>query len=61
MGHVTVQDYALNSQKQQLNYQSDPAGAYYQADLSNGTIYLDVAGCADVTKRLRIFYFHARH
>lgn len=55
----TVQDYALNSSKAQVGFVSDPTAAYYQADLTNGTIYLDVPGAQDVTKRFRIYYFEA--
>ena len=53
----TLQDYALTSSKAQIGFVSDPTAAYYQADLINGTLFVDVPGCQDVTKRLRIYYF----
>ena len=38
---------------------SDPSSIYYEFQLTNGQLYTDVAGCADVTKYLVVTYLEA--
>jgi hypothetical protein len=38
---------------------SDPSGVYYEFQLTNGLLYTDVAGAADVTKHLVITFLEA--
>ena len=52
----TLQEYSLQPSKQNPAYLSDPLAIYYEAQLTNGVLYTDVAGASDVTKRLRIDY-----
>jgi len=52
----TLQEYSYQPSKQNPNYVSDPLAIYYEAQLTNGVLYTDVAAASDVTKRLRIDY-----
>jgi hypothetical protein len=38
---------------------SDPSAIYYEFQLTNGVLYTDIAGAADVTKHLVITYLEA--
>ena len=57
---MTLQEYEqLPTKAQQNIYVSDPGAFYYEPQLQStglrsGTLYLDVAGCYDVTKQLHI-------
>jgi hypothetical protein len=53
---LTLQDYDLFSSKQQPGYLSDPSFIYYEAQLVNGVLYIDVFGASDITKFLYISY-----
>jgi len=56
MNLMTLQDYEFLPSKVDPSFISDPTGIYYEAQLTNGVLYTDVAGCSDVTKRLHIVY-----
>lgn len=53
---MTVQDYEVLPTKTMSSFQSDPSAFYYEAQLTNGQIYLDIAGVQDVTKHLHMVY-----
>lgn len=53
---MTVKDYEFLPSKANPQYLSDPGAVYYEAQLTNGVLYLDVGGCADVTKHIHIVY-----
>jgi len=53
---MTVQDYEVLPTKTMSSFLSDPAAFYYEAQLTNGQLYLDVAGAQDVTKHLHMVY-----
>jgi len=53
---LALQDYDALSSKQQPGFLSDPSYVYYEAQLTNGQLYLDVYGAADTTKFLHISY-----
>jgi hypothetical protein len=56
--YMTIQLYEGLPTKVQPGYVSDPTSVYYEPQLvsgvRSGTLYLDVAGAQDVTKRLHI-------
>lgn len=52
----TLQEYDFLPSKQSPNFVSDPTAIYYEAQLTNGVIYIDVYGASDVTKNLYISY-----
>lgn len=52
----TLEDYEMLPTKVQPGFISDPASYYYESQLTNGKLYLDVAGEQDVTKHLHIVY-----
>jgi hypothetical protein len=56
MKAITLQDYDMLSYKVQPGAQSDPTYYYYEAQLTNGVLYLDVPGAADTSKHLHISY-----
>jgi len=53
---ITLQDYDNLSYKQQPGSQSDPSYVYYESQLTNGVLYIDVPGAADTSKYLHISY-----
>lgn len=53
---MTVQDYEVLPTKTMSSFLSDPAAFYYEAQLTNGQVYLDIAGAQDVTKHLHMVY-----
>lgn len=53
---MTVQDYEVLPTKTMASFLSDPAAYYYEAQLTNGQLYLDIAGAQDVTKHLHMVY-----
>lgn len=55
----TVQDYDLLPAKTQPQNISDPGAIYYEFQLTNSNLFLDVAGASDVTKHLVITYMEA--
>ena len=52
----TSEEYDYLPNKQQPGYVGDPMYGYYENQLINGVLYLDVAGAADTTKRVRSTY-----
>lgn len=56
---MTLQDYSFLPTKQSSTYTSDPTAIYYESQLTNGVLYVDVGGAGDVTKRLRIDYLES--
>lgn len=56
---ITLQDYDQMSSKQQPGFLSDPSYIYYEAQLTNGQLYIDVFGASDTTKFLHISYMEA--
>ena len=56
MNFMTIQTYEALPTKTTTAYQSDPTTLYYEAQLNNGVLYLDVGGAGDVTKFLHIVY-----
>jgi len=53
---MTVQDYEALPTKAMPTYISDPAAFYYETQLPNGRLFLDVYGEQDVTKHLHFVY-----
>lgn len=53
---MTVEDYELLPSKVNPNNISDPASIYYESQLGNGQLYIDVYGAQDVTKHLRMVF-----
>lgn len=53
---MTLQTYEALPVKSSTTYISDPLSFYYEQQLGNGTLYLDVGGCADVTKHIHFVY-----
>ena len=51
---MTMEDYFALPTKADTTATSDPSAVYYEAQLTNGTLYLDVGGVQDVTKKLVI-------
>jgi hypothetical protein len=49
---MTMQEYMLLPSKGNTTSSGDPSAVYYEPQLTNGVLYLDVAGVADVTKKL---------
>ncbi len=56
---MTIQEYEALSNKTNPTYVSDPMAFYYESQLNNGQIYLDVGGAQDITKHLHIVYMQA--
>ena len=56
MDYMTVQTYEQLPSKTQSSYTSDPTSIYYEPDLGNGTLYIDVGGAQDVTKHLHMVF-----
>ncbi len=56
LDRMTLQDYEALPSKAIPSYLTDPTAFYYQSDLTNGTLYLDMFGEQDVTKHLHIVY-----
>lgn len=56
MDRMTLQDYEALPSKAIPTYLTDPTSFYYQSDLNNGTLYLDLYGAQDVTKHLHLVY-----
>lgn len=53
---MTVQDYEVLPTKTMSGFVSNPAAFYYESQLTNGQLYLDVAGAQDVTYHLHMVY-----
>ena len=53
---LTVQDYENLPSKTDTTFQSDPQAVYYESQLDEGQLYLDVGGAQDVTKHLHIVF-----
>ena len=49
---MTMQEYMLLPSKADTTTTGDPSAVYYEPQLTNGVLYLDVAGVSDVTKKL---------
>jgi hypothetical protein len=56
---MTLETYEVLPSKTQLTFQSDPCAAYYESQLNNGVLYLDVGGAQDVTKHIHIVFLRA--
>jgi hypothetical protein len=54
LNYMTLQTYEALPTKTQPGNVSDPAAIYYEAQLTNGQLYIDVAGAQDTTKWLHI-------
>lgn len=56
LNFMTLQDYEFLPSKTNTQYLSDPQAIYYEPQLTNGVLYLDVGGASDVTKYLHIVF-----
>jgi hypothetical protein len=56
MRNLTLQEYDQLSSKQQPGSASDPSYYYYEAQLTNGVLFLDVPSASDCSKHLHISY-----
>lgn len=56
LNFMTLKDYEFLPSKADPNFISDPRAVYYEAQLTNGVLYLDVGGCSDVTKHIHAVY-----
>ena len=56
LDRMTVQDYEALPSKAMSTFTSDPAAFYYEQQLTNGQLYLDIYGEQDVTKHLHLVY-----
>lgn len=54
LNYMTIQTYEALPTKTQSGNVSDPQAIYYETDIPNGQLYIDVAGAQDVTKHLHI-------
>lgn len=54
LNYMTLPTYEALPTKTQPGNVSDPAAIYYEAQLTNGQLYIDVAGAQDTTKWLHI-------
>jgi hypothetical protein len=54
LNYMTLQTYEALPTKTQSGNLSDPAAVYYEAQLGNGVLYIDVAGAQDTTKWLHV-------
>lgn len=54
--YMTLPTYEALPTKTMPGYVSDPTSVYYEPQLTNGNLYLDVAGAQDVTKHLHVVY-----
>lgn len=53
---MTMQEYMLLPSKAVTTATGDPSAVYYEAQLTNGVLYLDVAGVGDVTQKLHVVW-----
>lgn len=53
---MTMEEHMLIPSKANTNFKADPLAVYYEPQLTNGVLYLDVAGVEDVTKKLHIVW-----
>ena len=53
---MTMEEYMLLPSKANTTESGDPEAVYYEPQLTNGVLYLDVAGVPDVTKKLHIVW-----
>lgn len=53
---MTLQTYENLPSKTDTTFQSDPQAIYYESQLDDGQLYLDVGGAQDVTKHLHIVF-----
>jgi hypothetical protein len=58
VGQITLQEYEMLPSKVDPLFQSLPQAIYYEAQLTNGVLYTDVAGTSDVRYRLHIVYLN---
>lgn len=56
LNKMTLETYEILPNKTSPQYLSDPQAFYYEAQLNNGQLYLDVGGAQDVTKHLHVVY-----
>lgn len=56
MRFLTLEEYENLPNKTAAGFLSDPAAVYYESQLTNGQLYLNVAGAQDVTKVLHMVY-----
>jgi hypothetical protein len=56
LDYMTIETYEALPTKTQPNYVSDPTAIYYEAQLTNGQLYIDCGGAQDVTKHIHIVY-----
>lgn len=53
---MTMEEHMLLPSKANTDTASDPMAVYYEPQLTNGVLYLDVAGVEDVTKKLHVVW-----
>ena len=53
---LTVQDYDMVSNKADPNNMGDPGAIYYEFQLGNSNMFVDVGACQDVTKHIVVTY-----
>lgn len=53
---MTMQEYMVLEDKASTTARGDPSAVYYEPQLTNGVLYLDVAGVSDVTKKLHVVW-----
>jgi hypothetical protein len=56
LNRMTLEDYELLPSKGMSSFLSDPTAFYYESQLTNGVLWLDVFGAQDVTKYLHIVW-----
>lgn len=56
MNNMTLEDYELLPSKVNPQNISDPSAIYYESQIANGQLYIDVYGAQDVTKHLHIVF-----
>ena len=53
---MNLQDYMALPSKANTTDSGDPSAVYYEPQLTNGVLYLDVAGVSDASKKLHIVW-----
>ncbi len=56
LDRMTLQTYEALPVKTASAFASDPVSFYYEQQLTNGTLYLDVGGASDVSKHIHVVY-----
>lgn len=56
LDYMTIETYEALPSKTKAGVVADPTAIYYEAQLTNGDLYIDCAGAQDITKHLHIVY-----